>query len=107
VKGAGPQRVQVPPGNWFAPPGSNRSGGRGNETAFGVEGRFGDLASVQAAMEVNAEQASIALGKVWRRGSDGESVKPLVSIEWVQVPPDQSVAGRSVASVAVRRATGG
>ena len=50
VKGAGPQRVQFPPGNWFAPPGSNRSSGLGNEAAgaSGVEGREGDLASVQA-----------------------------------------------------------
>jgi len=50
VKGAGLQRVQLPPGNWFAPPGSNRNGGGGNEAvgASGVEGRLGDLASVQA-----------------------------------------------------------
>ena len=41
VKGAGQQRVQVPPGNWIAPPGSNRSSRGGNETteASGVEGR--------------------------------------------------------------------
>jgi hypothetical protein len=41
VKGAGLQWVQVPPGNWFAPPGSNRSGSEGNEAvgAFDVEGR--------------------------------------------------------------------
>ena len=41
VKGAGLQRVQFPPGNWFAPPGSNRNGGGGNEAvgAFDVEGR--------------------------------------------------------------------
>jgi hypothetical protein len=41
VKGAGLQRVQLPPGNWFAPPGSNRSGSGGNEAvgAFDVEGR--------------------------------------------------------------------
>src|SRR5262249_61316239 len=40
VKGAGLQRVQLPPGNWFVPPGSNRSGSGGNEAvgAFGVEG---------------------------------------------------------------------
>jgi hypothetical protein len=39
-----------PPGNWFAPPGSNQSSSGGNETAeaSGVEGRKGDLASVQA-----------------------------------------------------------
>jgi hypothetical protein len=48
VKGAGPQRVQIPPGNWFAPPGSNRSSSGGDETAeaSGVEGRLGDLASL-------------------------------------------------------------
>jgi hypothetical protein len=41
VKGAGPQRVQIPPGNWFAPPGSNRSSSGGNEAAeaSAVEGR--------------------------------------------------------------------
>jgi len=50
VKGASPQRVKVPPGSWFAPPGSNQSGDRGNEVvgASGVEGRVGDLASMQA-----------------------------------------------------------
>src|ERR1019366_10774894 len=42
VKGAGLQRAQLPPGNWFAPPGSNRDGGRGNEAvgAFDEEGRL-------------------------------------------------------------------
>jgi len=60
VKGASPPRVKVPPGNWFAPPGSNRSGGGGNEAvgASGVEGRLGDLASMQAVTYVNTEQAS-------------------------------------------------
>ena len=59
VKGAGQQWVQIPPGNWIAPPGSNRRSRRGNESAgaFGVEGRIGDLAIMQAVMEVNAEQA--------------------------------------------------
>ena len=44
MKGAGLQWERIPPGNWFAPPGSNRSSGRGNEAAeaFGVEGRLGD-----------------------------------------------------------------
>ena len=39
---------KVPPGNWFAPPGSNRSSSGGNEAAeaSGVEGRLGDLASL-------------------------------------------------------------
>ena len=41
VKGAGLQRVQLPPGNWFAPPGSNRDGSGGNKAvgALGVKGR--------------------------------------------------------------------
>ena len=42
VKGVGPQRETNPPGNWIAPPGSNRSGGGGNKAAgaSGVEGRI-------------------------------------------------------------------
>jgi hypothetical protein len=50
AKAYGPQWVKVPPGNWFVPPGSNRSSGRGNEAveASGEEGRKGDLASMQA-----------------------------------------------------------
>ena len=31
--GAGQQWVQVPPGNWIAPPGSNRRSGGGDEAA--------------------------------------------------------------------------
>ena len=44
-KGAEVLRVQVPPGNWVAPAGSNRSGGGGNETveASGGKGRLGRL----------------------------------------------------------------
>ena len=38
-KGAGLQRVQVPPGNWFAPPGSNRNGGGGNEAVGAFDGK--------------------------------------------------------------------
>jgi signal peptidase I len=33
----GPQRVQVPPGNWFAPPASSRSSGKGNKAAEASE----------------------------------------------------------------------
>jgi len=42
VKSAGLQRVQLPPGNWFAPPGSNRGGSGGNKAvgALGVKGRL-------------------------------------------------------------------
>ena len=39
----GPLLVWLPsPGNWFAPPGSNRSGGGGNKAvgAFDVKGRL-------------------------------------------------------------------
>jgi hypothetical protein len=52
VKGTDPQREINPPGNWFVPPGSNRSNGGGNEVvgAFGVEGRDTDSASMQAVM---------------------------------------------------------
>jgi hypothetical protein len=39
VKGAGLQRVQLPPGNWFAPPGSNRNGGVGNEAVGAFDGK--------------------------------------------------------------------
>ena len=42
------QRVQLSPGNWFAPSGSNRSGSGGNEAvgAIGVEGRWLSLANL-------------------------------------------------------------
>jgi len=41
---------EIPSGSWFVPPGSNRSSSGGNEAAeaFGVEGRIGDSASMQA-----------------------------------------------------------
>jgi hypothetical protein len=39
----------APPGNWFVPPSSNRSGDGGNEVvrAFGEKGRFSGSASMQ------------------------------------------------------------
>jgi len=45
--------------------------------------------------------------KLGRGGTDDELAKPLIAIQRVQVPPDQSRADRSVASVAIHRATGG
>ena len=59
MKGAGLQWVEFPPGNWFAPPGRNRSGGEGNQTvgAFGVEGHVSNSVSVQAVTRMSAEQA--------------------------------------------------
>jgi hypothetical protein len=47
VKGAGLQRVQFPPGNLFAPPGSNRSGSGGNEAVGAFDGK-GRLATPRA-----------------------------------------------------------
>ena len=54
-KGVGLQWVQLPPGNWFAPAGSSRSGGGGNEAveAFDVKDRSGGPASRQAVTQVN------------------------------------------------------
>lgn len=40
-------------------------------------------------------------------GTDGELAKPLIVIQRVQIPPDQSRADRSVVSLAIHRATGG
>src|SRR5215469_5085699 len=39
--------------------------------------------------------------------TDDELVKPLIVIQRVEIPPDQSRADRSVASLAIHRATGG
>src|SRR4029077_12055853 len=47
VKGAGLQRVKLPPGNWCAPPGSNRSGGGGNKPVGAFDGK-GRLATRRA-----------------------------------------------------------
>ena len=38
-KAFSPQWVRVPPGNWFVPPGSNRSSGGGNKAAEASGGR--------------------------------------------------------------------
>jgi integrase len=42
VKGAGLQRAQLPPGNWFAPPGNSRGGSGGNK-AVGALGLLSEL----------------------------------------------------------------
>src|SRR5271168_931280 len=61
VKCAGQQWVQVPPGTWIAPPGSNRSNGRGNEAveASGVDGREGDLAKQPPKRRVTMRKTAI------------------------------------------------
>src|ERR1700732_2566118 len=46
-------------------------------------------------------------GKLGRGGTDGELAKPLIVIQRVQIPPDQSRADGSVVSLAIHRATGG
>jgi hypothetical protein len=73
-KCVGPQRVEVPPGSWFVPPGNNRSSGGGNEAieAFGAESRSGDSVSMQAVTRVNAEQASKRIMQEPTRLSIGE-----------------------------------
>ena len=75
MKGAGLQRVKLPPGNWFAPPGNNRSGGEGNQAvgAFGVEGHVGDSVSVQAVTRVNAEQARKIIAGADRTVTQGKA----------------------------------
>src|ERR1700676_1464561 len=44
--------------------------------------------------------------KLGRGGTDDELAKPLIVIQRVQIPPDQSRADRSVVSLAIHRATG-
>jgi hypothetical protein len=63
-----------PPGNWFAPPGNNRSGEGGNEVveAFDVKSRFSGSVNMQVVMRVNAEQASKRLTQKPTRPKDGE-----------------------------------
>src|SRR5215469_14578466 len=48
-----------------------------------------------------------ALGKLGGGGTKDELAKPLIAVQRVQLPPDQSRADRSVVSVAIHRATGG
>ena len=62
------------PGNWFAPPGSNRSSGGGNEAteAFGERVALGDSASMQAVTKVNAEQAPKIITQELTRRKYGE-----------------------------------
>jgi len=50
---------------------------------------------------------SIAFGKPGGGGTEDEVVKPLNVIQRVQIPPEQSRADSSVASLAIHRVTGG
>jgi hypothetical protein len=64
----------------------------------------GDQASEERFAEITSGSRS---GKLGRGGTDGELAKPLIVIQRVQIPPDQSRADRSVVSLAIHRATGG
>src|SRR5215813_1037280 len=60
--------------------------------------------SKEAGREDSAPSRS---GKLGRGGTNDELVKPLIVIQRVQIPPDQSRADKSEASLAIHRATGG
>jgi hypothetical protein len=91
VKGVGQQWVKVPPGNWIAPPGSNRGSGGSNETAeaSGVEGLLGDSASMQAVIRVNAEQAPkrVMQEPTFRKRGEGRSWRGIMSVSAPPVLP--------------------
>jgi hypothetical protein len=74
VKAGAFQREVDPPGNWFVPPGNNRSGDRGNEAvgAFDAKSRSSGSVSMQVVMRVNTEQASKHLTQEPTHRSDGE-----------------------------------
>lgn len=74
---------EVPPGNWFAPPGGNRSSGGGNEAMKPLMKRvaLGDPASMQAVTKVNVEQASKRIMQELTRRHFGESRMPMGKYE--------------------------
>ena len=81
MKGAGLQRVQFPPGNWFAPPGSNRGGSGGNKAvgALGVKGRMATpWRNISIALEGQpGRKDNKAHTSVWRAGSRGSGCRLL------------------------------
>jgi len=85
--------VQVPPGNWFAPPGSSRSSSGGNEAA-GIEcaglqlGQFVAAAGVaQANRELVAHEFAATAGEDGRKA--GETC-PLLLAAVGGEPPDET-----------------
>jgi len=50
---------------------------------------------------------SVSRSEKLGRGGTDRLAKPLIVIQRVQIPPDQSRAGRSVVSLAIHRVTGG
>lgn len=77
------------PGNWIAPPGSNRSGGGGNKAAgaSGVEVCIRRLGKLQDVSRVNAEQgletcdAGADLSVMWGRPTSVSPTSEISSIE--------------------------
>src|SRR5215467_10388262 len=63
----------------------------------------GNAVSDRAYCEISSVSRSEKLG----RGGTDRLAKPLIVIQRVQIPPDQSRAGRSVVSLAIHRVTGG
>jgi hypothetical protein len=74
VKAGAFQRGIDPPGNWFVPPGNNRSDGGGNKAvgAFDAKSCLSSSVSMQVVTRVNTEQASKHLMQEPTRRSDGE-----------------------------------
>ena len=93
MKGAGLQRVQFPPGNWFAPPGSNRGGSGGNKAvgALGVKGRMATpWRNISIALEGQpGRKDNKAHTSVWRAGSRGSGLSfalPGWRLAWRHLP---------------------
>jgi hypothetical protein len=74
VKAGAFQQEVVLPGNWFVPPGNNRSGGGGNKVvgAFDAKSCLSSSVSMQVVTRVNTEQTSKHLMQEPTRRSDGE-----------------------------------
>jgi hypothetical protein len=97
------QRELVPPGNWVAPAGSNRSGCGGNEAAgvFDGKDRVSDSASKRAVTQVNTEQASKVQSRKPTRFWNEEGRR-----RWGTRPLALSAEGTSDKNPRFRRGTG-
>jgi len=84
--------VRIPPGNWFAPAGSNRSDGGGNEAveAFDAKGRSAAPRAGRPQRVVNAEQAPKAVMWEPTRHRHGEGRRRWAT-EGVKDPPHERI----------------
>jgi hypothetical protein len=85
--------VQSPPGNWFAPAGSNRSGGGGNEAVGAFDGKGQRVAprSGRPQRVVNAEQAPKAVMWEPTRHTSGEGRRRwVIGSGWNRPPRERS-----------------